>query len=121
MKLITEEQMEQLVKNGLEASVDYDGSYHRPVVCIKGPNGAQWLLTFVEPHDNDIAFGLCDLGMGFPELGYVRLSELEGTNHGPIAAVLGHMPVCEANTDFVADKTIMDYSSAASKAGRIVL
>ena len=27
--------------------------------------------------DNGIMFGLCDLGMGCPELGYVALNELE--------------------------------------------
>lgn len=36
-----------------------------------------WLLTEIDPHDEDITFGLCDLGMGFPELGSVRISELK--------------------------------------------
>jgi hypothetical protein len=40
--------------------------------------GVTWLLSEVDPHDQDIAFGRYDLGMGFPELGSVRLSELEG-------------------------------------------
>ena len=34
-------------------------------------------LTEIDPEDPDIAFGLCDLGMGCPELGSVSLSELE--------------------------------------------
>ena len=33
--------------------------------------GATWLLTEIDPDDHDHAFGLCDLGQGFPELGYV--------------------------------------------------
>jgi hypothetical protein len=37
---------------------------------------ATWLLTELDPEDPDIAFGLCDLGMGFRELGNVRLSEM---------------------------------------------
>jgi hypothetical protein len=30
----------------------------------------------VDPDDPDAAFGLCDLGYGCPELGYVSISEL---------------------------------------------
>lgn len=37
---------------------------------------AEWHLTEIDPDDEDLAFGLCDLGLGFPELGYVRFSEL---------------------------------------------
>lgn len=36
---------------------------------------ATWLLTELNPTEPDIAFGLCDLGFGCPELGYVRLSK----------------------------------------------
>lgn len=51
---------------------------HYPVVklfCIASP--ATWLLSEVDPMDKELAFGLCDLGMGFPELGYVSLDEIE--------------------------------------------
>ncbi len=34
------------------------------------------LLTEIDPDDHDHAFGLCDLGMGMPELGWVSLQEL---------------------------------------------
>lgn len=37
--------------------------------------GAVWLLTELAD-DGDTAFGLCDSGMGHPELGSVRLSAL---------------------------------------------
>lgn len=33
-------------------------------------------MTEIDPEDPDIAFGLCDLGMGYPELGSVSISEL---------------------------------------------
>ena len=33
--------------------------------------------TEIDPDDQDIAFGLCDLGMGYPELGSVSLSGLQ--------------------------------------------
>ena len=38
--------------------------------------GATWLLTEIDLKDPDIAFGLCDLGLGYPELGSVSLSEI---------------------------------------------
>lgn len=34
-----------------------------------------WFLTEYDPEE-DLAFGLCDLGMGYPELGYVSLAEI---------------------------------------------
>ena len=50
---------------------------HRPVVKLFTPDAAcTWLLTEIDPDAPDIAFGLCDLGMGFPELGTVSLSEI---------------------------------------------
>ena len=36
----------------------------------------RWLLAAVSPDDPDIAFGLCHLSGGLPELGYIRLSEM---------------------------------------------
>ena len=50
-----------------------------PVIKLFTPDaGATWLLTEIDPDDEDLAFGLCDLGLGSPELGYVRISKLEG-------------------------------------------
>ncbi len=34
------------------------------------------LLSELDPNEPDRAFGLCDTGHGYPELGYVLLSEL---------------------------------------------
>jgi len=44
---------------------------------------ATWLLTEIDPNNPDIAFGLCDLGLGFPELGFVSLSEIRNLR-GPL-------------------------------------
>lgn len=55
---------------------------HYPVVklfCIA--SNAKWLLSEIDPTDKDLAFGLCDLGMGFPELGYVSLEEIASFRH----------------------------------------
>lgn len=48
-----------------------------PVVKLFTPDaGATWLLTEIDPDDHDHTFGLCDLGLGAPELGWVSLQEL---------------------------------------------
>ena len=74
MRLMTDE-----IKARLLANWQAEGEDHKPVVKFFDPCGAAtWLITEMSAEDNDILFGLCDLGMGFPELGYVRLSELEG-------------------------------------------
>lgn len=36
---------------------------------------ARWLIAEIDPQEW-LAFGLCDLGMGFPEWGYVSIYEL---------------------------------------------
>ena len=83
MKLLTTSLREKLLANG-RANRDADGlprenGYidHKPVVKLFTPDaGCTWLLTEIDPDDLDRAFGLCDLGFGCPELGYVSLSEL---------------------------------------------
>jgi hypothetical protein len=77
MILITKAQRECLLAQGKQADLDGDGSHFPPVVKLFLPgSGATWLLSEISPHDHDTAFGLCDLGMGEPELGYVSLTEL---------------------------------------------
>jgi hypothetical protein len=66
----------RLLANG-QASLAQDID-HVPVVKFFDPcGGATWLITEARPDDPDILFGLCDLGMGFPELGSVSLAELK--------------------------------------------
>ena len=75
--------------------------------------GATWLLTEIEPDDQDRAFGLCDLGLGYPELGWVRLSELDGLR-GP----LGLRVKCDEL--FQANKPISAYTARARVNGMVV-
>jgi hypothetical protein len=85
-----------------------------PVVKLFTPDaGATWLLTELDPEDDDLAFGLCDLGLGEPELGYVRISELEALR-GPL-----RLPV-ERDLHFTASRPISVYMDEARRAGRIV-
>ena len=72
MKLILEEHKKKLKANWRRRGQE------PPVVKIFNPTGsATWLIHSMNPHDEDTLFGLCDLGFGFPELGYVSLSELQ--------------------------------------------
>lgn len=74
MKLFTQSQYKQLLKNGDPV---LRGKDHVPVVKLFTPDAnATWLITEIDPHDSDMAFGLCDLGLGTPELGYISLSEI---------------------------------------------
>lgn len=75
MKLILQTQQKQLLKNG---SSPLRGKDHYPVVKLFTPwAGATWLLTETDPETPELAFGLCDLGLGLAELGYVSLEELQ--------------------------------------------
>jgi len=81
MKLLTRELRDKLIANGREQAKVKGTKAEKdfwPVVKLFYPAGAAtWLLTELDPEDEDIAWGLCDLGMGFPEFGTVRISELE--------------------------------------------
>lgn len=116
MELLTDELREQLIANGRQQAAvrGTDGEIDFfPVVKLFTPDaGATWLLTEIDPDETDLAFGLCDLGLGFPELGPVSLTEL--------AAVRGRLglPV-ERDLHFVARKTLSAYASEASEAGHI--
>jgi hypothetical protein len=85
-----------------------------PVVMLFNAysTAGRWLLTELEPDDPDIAFGLCDLGMGFPELGYVSLNEL---------ASLSVWVDCRIarNDAFVAKRTLSAYAAEARRTGCI--
>lgn len=74
-RFLTIAQYEQLLQNG---SPENRGKDHNPVVKLFYPGtGCTWLLTEIDPEEPRLAFGLCDLGMGFPELGHVDLDEMD--------------------------------------------
>jgi hypothetical protein len=116
MQLLTQDLRDQLLANGrqqLPLRGTGDEIDFVPVVKLFTPDaGATWLLTEIDPEDPDIAFGLCDLGLGFPELGSVSLAEL--------AAVRGRLglPV-ERDLHFRPNKKLSEYAQEASRLGRI--
>jgi Protein of unknown function (DUF2958) len=118
MKLLTADIRKKLLRNARvrqqREQEDKPEPDFWPVVKLFTPDvGCTWLLTEIDPEDPDIAFGLCDLGLGHPELGSVSLSELE--------AVRGklNLPV-ERDLYFTATKTLSAYADEARAHGAIV-
>jgi len=79
MKLITKEIQKKLTKQNFTR---YDGyqikerKKQKPYLKLFNPCGsATWLLSEYDP-ETRLFFGLCDLGFGCPELGYVGLDEI---------------------------------------------
>ena len=117
MMLLTEDQKEKLKANHVERR-DLEGSHQEgidffPVVKLIAPNsGAKWLLTELDPENEDIVFGLCDLGDGSPELGYLSLAELASLRWSL------DLPV-ERDRSFEASQGLLAYAESALKRGRI--
>ena len=111
---ITDEQRIVLLANG-RASLDNPGFDPAPVVKLFTPDaGATWLLTEIDPEDHDHAMGLCDLGLGMPEIGWVSLGEL--------ATVRGRLGLpIERDPSFRTEKRLSAYARDARLAGRIVV
>nr|WP_310587633.1 DUF2958 domain-containing protein [Dyadobacter fanqingshengii] len=76
-RFFTPEQEAELRETGMRTDGG-DEIDTRPVVKHFTTNGpAIWLLTELSPFYDGLAFGLCDLGFGQPELGNVYIPELE--------------------------------------------
>lgn len=116
MQLLTHELREKLLANGrqqqplrgTDGEIDFE-----PVVKLFTPDAnCTWLLTELDPDEPDIAFGLCDLGLGCPELGYVQISEL--------ALVRGRLGLAvERDLAFRARQSLSAYAEEASQRGYI--
>ncbi len=109
MNLMTPEILERLKMNNLTKDAD-----HAPVVKFFTPwANATWLISDIDVEDNDLMFGLCDMGHGEPELGYVLLSDLEELK-GPAGLTV------ERDLHFKATKPMSEYAYAARRERRIV-
>lgn len=108
MQLLTDEIKAQLIHNNVTAR-DTD---HIPVVKWFTPwANATWIITEMEPDGR--CFGLCDVGHGTPELGYVSVEELESIK-GPFGLTI------ERDLHFRTDKALSAWTAAARAAQRIV-
>jgi hypothetical protein len=115
-QLLPDDICKRLLQNGrLRESFQRGGKCEPdffPVVKLFAGSSCTWLLTELDPENHDIAFGLCDLGMGFPELGSVSLSEIE-------SACRNLRIFLEIDEHFDPRKTISEYAAEARKRGRI--
>lgn len=112
MKLLTKALEAKLIENrkaNLKGTKDFP-----PVVKLFGGAACTWLLSEYDQEDG-LFFGLCDLGMGFPELGYVSREELESVKFPPFG-----LPV-ERDLHFECNTPMSELLVKAKAAGRIVL
>ncbi|MBY3387627.1 DUF2958 domain-containing protein [Rhizobium ruizarguesonis] len=109
--LLTRELANQLRRNADISEIEQRD--HKPVVKFFTPDAnGTWLFSELAS-DGDTLFGLCDLGHGYPELGYVSLAEIS-TLRGRLGLLV------ERDHHFKADKPLSAYADAARTRGRIV-
>lgn len=118
MELFTPAQRASLLANGRTSAeavaLDGDTPDHVPVVKLFTPDAnATWLITEIDPENTDNAFGLCDLGLGCPEIGTVPISEIS-----ELRGALG-LPV-ERDLHITLDQPLSVYADRARAAGHII-
>ena len=85
------------------------GNNIKPWLKLFNPVGAQtWLIAAIA-EDEDTMYGLCDLGFGCPELGYVSLNEIENLDL-PFGLKI------ERDTWWEPEKTLEEYYNDAREA-----
>lgn len=108
MRLLPLDLMNRLLDNNVRARE----ADHMPVVKFFLPGtGMTWLFTEME-RDGDTLFGLCDLGMQCPELGYASLIELEGVRSRMGLGV-------ERDLHWKATRTLSEYTALARASGSL--
>ena len=106
MELLTKQIEKDFEKNMTLPELD-----RKPVVKYFHPVGsATWLIS--EFDGKDLMFGLCDLGMGTPEVGYVSLAELRSID-GPLGLGI------ERDLHWSGNETLSKYAEAARQKGHI--
>jgi Protein of unknown function (DUF2958) len=115
-QMLLDSQRKKLLNNGAANMVhrleDGNTEDFKPVVKLFNPMGRQtWLISELD-EDGDVAFGLCDMGVGEPELGYVSLGELREIRL-PFGLYI------ERDIHFTAKMTLGEYATKARERGRI--
>ena len=120
MKLMTKEIQNKLIKQNKESVSNCEVNWsrkHKPwlklFVGIPGGSACVWLISEYDPNTG-MCFGLCDLGLGLPEMGYVSLDELKSLASPPLG-----LPI-ERDKFFIPNKPLWDYYIEAEEEKRII-
>lgn len=111
--LITEDERRQLLAHG-QARAAGRVIDPLPAVRLFTPDAhATWLLAALDPADGDTAWGVMDVGIGMPELGHIKLSDL--------ASIVGpnKLPV-RRDRYFQAVRPLSEYLRLAQENGSVV-
>lgn len=115
LKMIRPEDVQRLVMNWQEQEplrgTRRERDFAPPVKLFNPVGSGTWLITELEPNSS-LAFGLCDLGMGTPELGYVCLMELASLK------LLAGLKI-EQDVHFRTDKPISKFATESRQLGYI--
>ena len=112
MNLLPALAVERLLDNGRRIAMTGNDDVE-PIVKLFTPDaGCTWLLVSLDPDEPDHAYGLCDLGLGCPEVGSVSITELRS-----VRGAVG-LPV-ERDVHFVPKGTLGLYAERARRFGTI--
>ena len=110
-KLLTKAIEEKLKKNYEKQVASEEHIEFKPVVKLFGGSACTWLITEYDEESNQF-FGLADLGLGFPELGWISREELENARFQFGLGV-------ERDSYWSAEKTLSEYANEAREKRRI--
>ena len=113
MKLIKEYDLRRMRFQG--SLPEEKKKLNRPVVKLTNINNPDqiWLLSEYD-EENNLCFGLMDLGMGFPEIGYLDLDEVNEVNR-----TQGNIII--QDREFSTTKTLEQLGEIARENHRIVI
>jgi hypothetical protein len=112
-KMIPENLEEIMIHNATEVQTEL-GRDHEPVVKLHSKYGKGiWLLSEMDAA-NHIAYGICDLGQGTPELSYVSITQLESIKHARLK-----VPMVEVDPTFEGKYPMSVYLEAAKANKRV--
>ena len=117
LRFLTHADRERLLQNGKwrQLAGMCDRLDFIPVVRLVMPD-APWifLLSEIDPSRPDIAYGLCDLGMGSPDMGDISITELNYLCGKDGLQVM-------RDSSFKPDRTLREYAERARVHGRIIV
>ena len=111
----TPDEIRQLEENGRRSAAGEHVDPVPPALLVQRDGRGRWLLTEIDPEHPDLAYGLCDAGIGLPECGTVSLSDLWAA---PGAARM--RPEREESYQAAAALPLSRLERMASEAGQII-